>query len=68
MRIEFTKEQISLREELRKYFKNLMNNKLKKELKKGAREGGGPEFRKALEKIGLTLAVTSLGPPRIIRF
>ena len=52
MRIEFTKEQISLREELRKYFKNLMNNKLKKELKKGAREGGGPEFRKALEKIG----------------
>jgi len=29
-----------------------MNNKLKKELKKGSAEGGGPEFRKALEKIG----------------
>ena len=52
MRIEFTKEQVSLREELRKYLKNLMNSKLKEELKKGAREGGGPEFRKALEKIG----------------
>ncbi|MAS59173.1 MAG: acyl-CoA dehydrogenase [Gammaproteobacteria bacterium] len=52
MRIEFTKEQVSLREELRKYLKNLMNSKLKEELKKGAREGGGPEFRKTLEKIG----------------
>ena len=52
MKIEFTKKQIQLRNELRSYFKSLMNNKLKKELKKGSAEGGGPEFRKALEKIG----------------
>ena len=52
MKIEFTKKQIQLRNELRSYFKSLMNIKLKKELNEGAAEGGGPEFRKALEQIG----------------
>ena len=52
MKIEFTKKQVQLRDELRSYFKSLMNKKLKKELNEGAAEGGGPEFRKALEKIG----------------
>ena len=52
MNIEFTKKQIQLRDELRSYFKSLMNKNLKKELTEGAAEGGGPEFRKALEKIG----------------
>ena len=53
MKIEFTKEQDMLRNELREFFENLMNGKLKKELRlAGSEGGGGPEFRKALRKIG----------------
>ena len=53
MKIEFTKDQIKLREELRDYFNDLMNENLVKELKmSGGEGGGGPEFKKALKKIG----------------
>lgn len=53
MKIEFTKNQIKLREELRDYFNDLMNENLVKELKmSGGEGGGGPEFKKALKKIG----------------
>ena len=53
MKIEFTKNQIKLREELRDYFNDLMNENLSKELKmSGGEGGGGPEFKKALKKIG----------------
>ena len=53
MKIEFTKNQIKLRKELRGYFNDLMNENLSKELKmSGGEGGGGPEFKKALKKIG----------------
>jgi len=53
LKIEFTKNQIKLREELRDYFNDLMNENLVKELKmSGGEGGGGPEFKKALKKIG----------------
>jgi len=53
LKIEFTKNQIKLRKELRGYFNDLMNENLSKELKmSGGEGGGGPEFKKALKKIG----------------
>ena len=52
MRIEFTKDQLKLREELREYFKELMTDNLLTELRNTGGEGGGPEFRKTLKRIG----------------
>ncbi len=52
MRIEFTPRQRTLQKELRAYFEQLMTPELRYELSQGTREGGGPEFRKALRQIG----------------
>ncbi|MBW2270626.1 MAG: acyl-CoA dehydrogenase family protein [Deltaproteobacteria bacterium] len=52
MKIEFTPEQLALQQELRAYFEDLMTPELQAELAKGAGEGGGPEFRKALRRLG----------------
>ncbi|MDG2060345.1 MAG: acyl-CoA dehydrogenase family protein [SAR86 cluster bacterium] len=53
MDIEFTKKQQKLRFQLREYFDDLLNKDLKKELTNGLTDGGGgPEFKKALKKIG----------------
>jgi alkylation response protein AidB-like acyl-CoA dehydrogenase len=52
MRIEFTAEQLALQKTLRGYFEDLMTPALRDELAGGNGEGGGPEFRKALARIG----------------
>lgn len=52
MKIEFTPQQLALQQELRAYFEDLMTPELQHELAHGHREGGGPEFRKALRRIG----------------
>ena len=51
MQIAYTQEQKSFREELRAYFSAMMDDALSAELK-GAWEGGGPEFRKAMQQMG----------------
>jgi alkylation response protein AidB-like acyl-CoA dehydrogenase len=51
MRIGYTPEQEALQAELRGYFGELMTPTLVEELTSGG-EGGGPEFRKALRKLG----------------
>jgi alkylation response protein AidB-like acyl-CoA dehydrogenase len=51
MKIEFSHEQIALQRELRAYFDELMTPELQEELAGGG-EGGGPEFRKAMRKLG----------------
>jgi len=50
MHIDLTDEQRTLRDELRAYFSELMTEELEEEVATG--EGGGPLFRKALEKLG----------------
>lgn len=53
MKIEFTAEQQALQQEIREYLDRLFTPELRKELSAaGAEEGGGPEFRKALRKLG----------------
>jgi len=51
MKIEFTEEQQALQKELRAYFEELMTPELQEELAGGG-EGGGPEFRKGLRRLG----------------
>ncbi|MCP4038138.1 MAG: acyl-CoA dehydrogenase, partial [bacterium] len=51
MRIEFTAEQTAMQKELRAYFEQLVTPELREELDAGG-EGGGPEFRKAMRKLG----------------
>jgi alkylation response protein AidB-like acyl-CoA dehydrogenase len=51
MKIEFTAKQLALQRELRAYFDELMTEELREELAGGG-EGGGPEFRKAMRKLG----------------
>lgn len=51
MRIGYTPEQEALQSELRGYFGELMTPELVEELGSGG-EGGGPEFRKAMRKLG----------------
>jgi len=51
MKIEFTAEQLALQKELRAYFEELMTEELREELAAGG-EGGGPEFRKGMRKLG----------------
>ncbi len=51
MYIDLTPELKSLRDELRSYFAELMTPELRGELAAGG-EGGGPEYRKALKKMG----------------
>ncbi len=50
MQIDLTPEQRALRDELRAYFQQLMTPELTAEC--AVSEGGGPEFRKALRKMG----------------
>lgn len=51
MKIEFSAKQLALQRELRTYFDELMTGELREELAGGG-EGGGPEFRKAMRKLG----------------
>jgi alkylation response protein AidB-like acyl-CoA dehydrogenase len=51
MKIEFTEKQLALQKELRAYFEELMTDELREELAAGG-EGGGPEFRKGMRKLG----------------
>jgi len=51
MRIEFTPDQRALQKELRAYFDELITPELQAELDAGG-EGGGPEFRKAMRRLG----------------
>ncbi len=50
MYVEMTAEQRDLQSELREYFTGIMTPALTQEIK--GSEGGGPEFRKALKKMG----------------
>jgi alkylation response protein AidB-like acyl-CoA dehydrogenase len=53
MKLEFTAEQQALRQELRAYFDEFMNEELCAEIfDPKRREGGGPQWRKGLEKLG----------------
>ena len=52
MFIGFTPEQEALREEVRDYMDKLMTDDLRNELRDEAREGGGPEYHKAMQKLG----------------
>ncbi|MEM0954277.1 MAG: acyl-CoA dehydrogenase family protein [Pseudomonadota bacterium] len=52
MRIEFTREQAALRDELRDYFKHLMTDELRAECTRDMGEGGGPLWKAALEQMG----------------
>lgn len=55
MNISFTKEQDALRKKIRGYFQEMMTPALRAELDgdtEAAAEGGGKEFRKALEQMG----------------
>jgi alkylation response protein AidB-like acyl-CoA dehydrogenase len=53
LNLEFTPEQQALRKELRAYFDEFMSPDLKAELfDRNRREGGGPEWRKGLRKLG----------------
>ena len=52
MNIQFTQEQLALRDELRAYFKDLMTPELQAECERDMGEGGGPLWREALQKMG----------------
>jgi alkylation response protein AidB-like acyl-CoA dehydrogenase len=51
MKIDFTPEQKKFQAEIRAYFETMMSDVLTTELQSGG-EGGGPEYRKALKKMG----------------
>ena len=52
MHIGLTPEHEALQSELRAYFEDLMTPELRAEVPGGGGEGGGPEFRKAMKKLG----------------
>ena len=52
MNIQFTQEQLALRDDLRAYFKDLMTPELQAECERDMGEGGGPLWREALQKMG----------------
>ncbi|MGI9283799.1 MAG: acyl-CoA dehydrogenase family protein, partial [Pseudomonadales bacterium] len=53
MKIQFNDEQLALQKKIRAYLKDLFTPELEAELAAaGAEEGGGPEFRKAMKKLG----------------
>lgn len=52
MKIQFTPEQIALRDELRAYFRDLMTPELQAECERDMGEGGGPLWREALRRMG----------------
>ena len=51
MELEFTTEQCRFRDELRAYLDNMMTEALRREVA-GGFEGGGPEFRRAMQQMG----------------
>ena len=51
MELDFTTEQRKFRDELRGYFADMMTDALTRELSSGG-EGGGPEFREAMKRMG----------------
>ena len=51
MELDFTTEQRKFRDDLRSYFADMMTEELTHELSSGG-EGGGPEFREAMKKMG----------------
>lgn len=52
MNIQFTPEQLALRDELRRYFTELMTPELSAECERDLGEGGGPLWRAALRQMG----------------
>ena len=52
MNIQFTQQQLALRDELRAYFRQLMTPELVAECERDMGEGGGPLWRDALRKMG----------------
>jgi alkylation response protein AidB-like acyl-CoA dehydrogenase len=53
VKIEFTPEQLNLQREIRQYMKDIMTSELAQEMKNPEYfEGGGPEFRRLLKKMG----------------
>ncbi len=52
MNIQFTEQQLALRDELRAYFRQLMTPELVEECERDMGEGGGPLWREALRKMG----------------
>ncbi|WP_116363955.1 acyl-CoA dehydrogenase family protein [Parahaliea mediterranea] len=52
MKIQFTPEQLALRDELRQYFRTLMTPELRAECERDMGEGGGPLWREALRQMG----------------
>jgi alkylation response protein AidB-like acyl-CoA dehydrogenase len=52
MNIQFTPEQLALRDELRTYFAQLMTPELRAECERDMGEGGGPLWREALRQMG----------------
>jgi 3-oxocholest-4-en-26-oyl-CoA dehydrogenase alpha subunit len=52
MNIQFTPEQLALRDELRSYFAGLMTPELAVECERDLGEGGGPLWREALRQMG----------------
>ena len=52
MFIGYTPEQEALRAEVHAYMDTLMTDDLRNELRDEAREGGGPEYHKAMQKLG----------------
>ena len=52
MNIQFTAQQLALRDELRAYFARLITPELKAECERDMGEGGGPLWREALKKMG----------------
>tara|TARA_R110002110_G_scaffold406421_1_gene626243 strand:- start:38328 stop:39515 length:1188 start_codon:yes stop_codon:yes gene_type:complete len=52
MNIQFSEEQLALRDELRAYFARLMTPDLKAECERDMGEGGGPLWREALRQMG----------------
>lgn len=52
MRVEFTADQVALRDELRAYFDGLMTDELRAECARDMGEGGGPLWRAALQQMG----------------
>ena len=52
MELDLTPEQRKFQNELREYFAEMMTEELTSELSSGVNEGGGPEFREAMKRMG----------------
>ena len=67
MELDFTSEERRFRDELREYIGELMTDELVAELSV-QREGGGPEFRKAMKKMGYVDSTTMNATTHQIQF